>query len=112
MEFDYSVQIRLGADRIEEARCTCPRGDFCKHLVALALLPVERPDDLLLIQEDELRQTLSRHTKDELISIIIERVVSDVSFARRILATPAGSTTPKERSVPLHPSVCVVWRIR
>lgn len=91
MEIDYSVQIRLGADRIEDARCTCPRGGFCKHLVALALLPEERPDDLLFIRREELRQTLSRHTKEELISIIIERVVSDVSFARRILATPASS---------------------
>ncbi len=40
----YQLHITLRENGIADYECTCPRGDFCKHLVALALTYIHQPD--------------------------------------------------------------------
>lgn len=46
MDIPYEMEIVLGPDGVESGRCTCSRGGFCRHLVALAVMLVERSREL------------------------------------------------------------------
>lgn len=45
----YRIQVILGEHGIEEARCTCPYdwGGWCKHIVAVLLAMLERPERIV-----------------------------------------------------------------
>lgn len=78
----YSVRVVLKKGGIEEASCSCPRGGFCKHIVALSLQYVHEPDSF----EDvaSLNTTLARLGKEELIALIGDLVLRDPSLASMV----------------------------
>lgn len=85
MDFDYEMEIVLGPVGVESGRCTCPRGGFCKHLVALALLLIERPEEVVRIDREELAERLRGHDADELVGLMVDQAMEDAGFARRLL---------------------------
>lgn len=68
----YRQEVIFNSKGIESAECSCPVGDggHCKHAVALLLTWVNDPDSF---QETEaLDAILDKHSKPELIAIIME----------------------------------------
>ena len=74
----YRVKVVLGESGIREAYCTCPRGGFCKHIVALLLTYVHEPEAFSGL--DELEAMLARLSKEELVRLIIDLVQCDTSL--------------------------------
>ena len=85
MEIAYEMEMILGPHGAESGRCTCPRGDFCKHLVALGLLCIEKPQAVARIDRVVLATRLRQLDPVELADLIVERAVDDPVFARRVL---------------------------
>lgn len=84
----YKIRVVLKKDGIEDASCSCPRGGFCKHIVALLLQFVHEPDSFENIQS--LNATLARLSKEELIALIADLVLRDPSLAS-VVVLAAGS---------------------
>ncbi len=76
----YRVRVVLN-DRggVAEAVCTCPRGGFCKHLVALLLQYVHEPDAFEVVSS--LDTVLARLGKEELIALIGDLVQREPALA-------------------------------
>ena len=68
----YRVRVAFGENGVTAASCTCPRGGFCKHLVALLLTYVHRPDSFRTVPS--LAEMLSQLDKDSLITLIRDMV--------------------------------------
>jgi len=81
-EEPYRVWAVLEEDRVLEAYCTCPRGGFCKHIVALLLTYVYEPEAFYDL--DELAAGLARLSKEELVRLIVEQAQRDTSFLREV----------------------------
>jgi len=66
----YEVSVTLNAKGIADTSCTCPYeyGGICKHIVALLLTYVHRPQDFRAVASIE--EMLKDRSKEELISII------------------------------------------
>ena len=82
---DYAMEVILGPGGVVSGRCTCPRGGFCKHLVALALLPLERPGEVIHIDKQELTTRLREYDHEELVKLIVNFSVQTASFGRRVV---------------------------
>ena len=67
-EQPYKIRVVLREGGVDDASCSCPRGGFCKHIVALLLQYVHEPDSFENIQS--LNITLARKSKEELIAVI------------------------------------------
>lgn len=89
----YQVRLRTDQDGIQEASCTCPydHGGLCKHLVAVGLCLVRRPERIeeRAPVEDQLDH-VPRETLVDLITHLVERepALTDVLEAW-IAANPA-----------------------
>ncbi|TEB07964.1 SWIM zinc finger protein [Pelotomaculum schinkii] len=85
----YRVRVVLKKNGIEDASCSCPRGGFCKHIVALLLQYIHEPDSF----EDvaSLNTILARLSKEELIALIGELVLRDPSLAS-VVGLAAGTS--------------------
>lgn len=85
----YKVRAVLKKSGIEDASCSCPRGGFCKHIVALLLQYVHEPDSF----EDvaSLNVTLARLSKEELIALIADLALRDPSLAS-VIGLAAGTS--------------------
>jgi uncharacterized Zn finger protein len=70
----YRVSARLGAKGVEETSCTCPYdwGGVCKHVVALLLAYVRRPQTFRDVAP--LEAMLAGRSKGDLIALIGEMV--------------------------------------
>ncbi len=66
----YQISVTLNAEGIEHTSCTCPYdwGGICKHLVALLLTYVRRPQAFRTLQP--LDKMLAGKSSDELVVII------------------------------------------
>ena len=66
----YRLRVAFGAEGIEGADCSCPvgGGGHCKHVGALLLAWLDRPDAFRAVPE--LDADLERRGKDELIALI------------------------------------------
>lgn len=75
--------------------CSCPRGGFCKHVVALLLTWIDNPS--AFTERPPLREALANRATDELIAII-ERLVQHDPELRRLVELPVigsnGSGSP------------------
>lgn len=85
MDVAYEMEIILGPHGVESGRCTCPRGDFCKHLVALGLLSIENPQAVTRIDRAALAGSLRERDPAELAEMIVQHAVDDPVFARHVL---------------------------
>ena len=70
----YQVSATLAKDGVAETSCTCPydQGGICKHIVALLLTYVHKPQSFRIIPP--LEQMLAGRSKEELIALVGEMV--------------------------------------
>ena len=70
----YRLHVAFGSDGIDEAHCSCPvgGGGRCKHVGALLLAWLERPDAFRVAME--LEASLQQRSKDELI-VLVKRML-------------------------------------
>lgn len=85
----YRVTATLSEQGVAEASCTCPYdwGGYCKHIVALLLIWVHRPNDFLV--REETAAVLERKSKPELIALIQEMLRRQPDL-ERLLEVPLG----------------------
>ncbi len=72
MSDDYHIRVILSEDGIDDYLCTCPRGGFCKHIVALLLTYIHCFEAINVINFEEMREELNRRSKEELVDDIIQ----------------------------------------
>ncbi len=81
--------------------CTCPRGGFCKHVVALVLTWIGAPERFTPRQEvGELLATKSREELLSLLSDILEQHPELLDFVEAALPAPAPATAPGQGTRP------------
>lgn len=66
----YLVKVALNKRGVAEFSCTCPRGGFCKHVIALALEGIHEPLAIRVLPP--LASTLKQFSKDELAALVSE----------------------------------------
>lgn len=89
----YRVRVVLNNNGIREASCTCPRGGFCKHIVALLLTYVHEPDSFKVLAS--LDAMLARLSREELISLIGDMLQREPSLSAVVdlaVATAGGQS--------------------
>ncbi len=66
----YRVQATVGTKGIDEAKCSCPvgSGGFCKHVAALLLTWLARPEDFREVEDVD--KALEKRSRTELIALI------------------------------------------
>lgn len=85
MSEDYNIRVILSKDGIDDYLCTCPRGDFCKHIVALMLTYIYNFDAIRVIDLKKQREKLNRLSKEELIDYMMKILQENPGlFAREI----------------------------
>jgi hypothetical protein len=87
----YRVRATLARDgaRVENPQsfsCTCPRGGFCKHIVALLLTWVDDPGRF--VERPALVDLLAGRSQDDLMALI-ERMVQRYPDLERLVDLPA-----------------------
>lgn len=71
MQVDYALEVKFSKNGIEDFNCSCPRGDFCKHIVALLLTYIRDFDSIRIINVDKQKEILGKKSKKELIGFIM-----------------------------------------
>jgi uncharacterized Zn finger protein len=86
----YRVTVELGASGILSTRCSCPYdwGGICKHIVAVLLTLVRKPDSVE--KRPPLDELLAQRSKQDLISLVKEMIARQPDLARLL-------------DLPLHP---------
>ncbi len=85
-----------GADPLAGASCTCPRGGFCKHIVALLLTWIDAPESVEVRQD--VATLLQDRSREELLAILTGLLKRDPDLdgpiERMLIARsqPAGGT--------------------
>lgn len=74
----YRVRVMLNKNGVSDAFCTCPRGGFCKHIVALLLAYVHEPESFRAVAP--LEDMLSGLSKEDLVALVSEMVDQEPSL--------------------------------
>lgn len=87
----YRVQATLAphgepGENPRTVSCTCPRGGFCKHIVALLLTWIDDPERFT--DRPPLAELLGEKSRDEL-AVVIERMVQKYPDLERLVELPA-----------------------
>ncbi len=102
-DLPYRVQTTLPlredrGDTMHPAACTCPRGGFCKHIVALCLAWI---DDLgRFVEQPPLTESLADRSREDLISLIVRMVGRYPDLERLVLLPAPGSPGKGSANVP------------
>ena len=98
----YRLRVAFGHGGIEEAHCSCPvgGGGHCKHVGALLLAWMDRPDAFRMLEE--LDADLERRTKGELIALIKQMLQLQPDLETLLEVALTGGDRP---SVPVNPEV-------
>jgi uncharacterized Zn finger protein len=93
----YHVQVTLSDEGIESASCTCEYdwGGDCKHIVALLLTYLNKPDDFE--ERQPVNDVLAQRSKEDLITLVREMIARypDLSvLVDRPLPGPYQRSTP------------------
>ena len=98
----YRLHVAFGTDGIDEAHCSCPvgGGGRCKHVGALLLAWLERPDAFRLVEK--LDTGLQQRSKYELIALIKRMLQLEPD-----LETLLETALPEENhgSAPVNPEI-------
>lgn len=73
------------------AACDCPRGGFCKHIVAMLLTWIERPDSFVV--QPTVAELLAGKSREELASMV-EQIITAVPELDIMLDLPDPATAP------------------
>ncbi|MGQ9533204.1 MAG: SWIM zinc finger family protein [Desulfotomaculales bacterium] len=85
----YGVRVRFDGQDIAEASCTCPRGGFCKHIVALLLAYVHEPESFRELTP--LEELLAGLGREELVSLIGDMVDREPSLLALVELAASGA---------------------
>lgn len=99
----YNLEVTFDAKTITNAGCSCPvgTGGHCKHVAALLLTWLAKPNEFLEIEE--LDTTLNRMTKDELIALV-KTFLSHAPDLESLVETPV-QTASTQKGAPISPDV-------
>jgi hypothetical protein len=97
----YRVEVTLlptgetSGHKLASAACSCPRGGFCKHLIALLLTWLYQPERFVL--RTGLLGRLSEKSREELLALLeqlLQRQPDIAPLLEVLLELPLGSTPP------------------
>jgi uncharacterized Zn finger protein len=102
----YRLHVELDAGGVRSASCTCPYdwGGDCKHIIALLLMFIHKPDEFS--EQKSVNELLAGMEKDALVALILRLVERDPDLydalelaipAAKITAQPASSGTTRKR---------------
>lgn len=91
----YRVRITLNEKGIADFDCSCPRGGFCKHVVALALTYVHQPERFA--EQEPLEERLARLSHEQLTALIKIMVERYPPLRALIPAEPQTSSASSEQ---------------
>lgn len=99
----YNLQVTFDTKTITNADCSCPvgAGGRCKHVAALLLTWLAKPNEFLEIEE--LDTTLNRMTKEELIALV-KTFLSHAPDLESLVETPVQTSSAKKGD-PISPDV-------
>lgn len=97
----YRVTIKLDPKGISEGHCSCPVGDYgrCKHVAALLLAWVNDP--AIFTEIEELRASLEKRTKEELIALLLRMLDRQPDLENLLELATLGSSAASAK--PLDP---------
>src|SRR5215213_4996702 len=72
--------------------CTCPRGDFCKHVVALLLTWIDKPESFDV--RPPIADLLAAKSREELVALIEAMLAADPNLEPLIELPPPAAITP------------------
>ncbi len=81
------MPMDAGEDPVQAISCTCPRGGFCKHIVALLLAWVREPETFA--ESPALKEVLASKSQGELIALI-EVMINLFPELEDVLELPLG----------------------
>ena len=98
----YRLRVAFGADGIEEADCSCPvgSGGRCKHIGALLIAWLAKPDDFREVAE--LDADLEQRSKGELIALIKQMLQLQPDLEILLEAASPGGD---RQSAPVNPEI-------
>ncbi len=110
----YQVTVTLDAGGIVEADCTCPYdwGGYCKHIVAVLLTYIHRPDQV--VERRPTADLLANLDREALVGLVEELLAAHPHLADwvegrlaaqtdRSPAQPEAEAGPRQRRSPLDP---------
>lgn len=70
----YQVSVTLGKGGVAGAKCSCPRGGFCKHIIAVLLSYIRKPRAIRVLPKLEaLIESLDRKEVDSLVGEMVKQ---------------------------------------
>jgi uncharacterized Zn finger protein len=87
----YSVEVMFDDTDIADTDCSCPIGGYCKHVVALLLTWLEKPEEF--IEQQDIETILQQCDKNELI-ILIKHMLRRDPDLEYLLTTISKPGTP------------------
>ena len=99
----YKVTVSFGNGGISSASCSCPYdwGGYCKHIVALLLAWLHRPEDFVSV--DDVRTQLRRMTKTQLNQLIWQMAKHDPAILYLLAhKLQSGDACPASKDSGLH----------
>jgi hypothetical protein len=115
----YRVEAELvprdapGRDPVAGWGCTCPRGGFCKHIVALLLTWIATPERFS--PRREVAELLASKSRDELLSLltdILERQPDLIDYVEAALPAPAPVAAPGQGARPTLDRAQIAAQVR
>ena len=103
----YQVTITLDEAGVQDTNCTCPydRGGICKHIIAVLLTYIHKPDSFTVRPEPaELLAGLDGDTLRHLLTELLTRHPDLLDEVEAALATQSAQSTPPHRRTPLNPA--------
>ncbi|HEX9986990.1 MAG TPA: SWIM zinc finger family protein [Chloroflexia bacterium] len=84
-----------GPGLVADYSCTCPRGGFCKHIIALLLVWIRTPEDVPVRSDvTTLLQDLSREELLDIVMGLLKREPDLDKWLEKMLIKPSKSTAP------------------
>ena len=98
----YALSAMLKNGAIVEAECSCPVGDggACKHVAALLLTWLARPDDFIVLED--VTNAITQRSKEELAALLVQLVKGEIdvsalpAYLQQPSPTGASSATPAD----------------
>lgn len=89
-------------DNPTDFSCTCPRGGFCKHIVALLLTWIENPS--VFVERPSLSEAITKKSHEEL-AALVEQMILRYPDLESLLEMPMGVSEGAAPNVPtIEPS--------
>lgn len=92
----YRVEVTFDEAGVEETDCSCPIGGYCKHVVALLLTWLEKPETF--IEQQDIDEILQECDKAELITLVKQMLRRDPDLEYLL-------TTVSKPGVPVDPQL-------